>query len=633
MVKFLFRLIEKSLKTVEHRIMKHWIVLFIELTYLGIQKMYIPPAFLVVCFLIFFPKETDAQTGPGGVGNAATNKVWLDASYMTGLSNGASVSQWNDRSGNNWHAHQTNATNYPTFLVNQLNGQPTIHFNRTAAPQYLEITNPGIGFAMSNSNTIFAVSRASTGGSSNSGGGLYQIIFSTGDGYITGLQYSGYPSLVSTIAVQWVGGIGDSPTANINVTTPTSQNVWTISNQWNKEIVSGTTLKSYINGLLKGTRTSNYQMADYSAIDNVRIGAYAPAVYTAALNGDIAEVIFYNVVLNDAQRIIVDNYLSAKYNLAITGDYYTGNDPAFTLDVQGIGTTDGTTSNKHSQAGNGKGLLLSEYNNTLNSANEYLICGHNSLVNSLVIADLPAGEEIRWKRIWYLKKTGQIDANISFDFSEAGLVPDAGLANSLNGYHLLYRSGSSGNFSVVTGDGVALTPSLNNADQLTFMVANTVLNDGYYTLGYSGGIVWTGSVNTEWDNAGNWNIGRVPEAADQVSVYSCSVCPEISNDVNISSLQLNNGSKLKINNRVLTVSGPAHLEGTSIESSNGSLDALDFNEVKNSLLRGPITLKKIGGNNNTWYGGNTFSAEVKLINSSSSSLEIASQADNIILEM
>jgi hypothetical protein len=102
-----------------------------------------------------------AQTGiPAGVGNSTSNKVWLDASHLTGLSNGARVSSWSDRSGNNWNANQSSNTNRPTYITGGLNGHPIVNFNRSGAYQFLEIRNTGIGVTLSNSNTIIVVSKS-----------------------------------------------------------------------------------------------------------------------------------------------------------------------------------------------------------------------------------------------------------------------------------------------------------------------------------------------------------------------------------------------------------------------------------------------------------------------------------------
>ena len=75
------------------------------------------------------------------------NKVWLDASFLTGLTNGTRITSWTDRSGNAWNANQSSAVKRPTYFVNGLNGQPVIRFDRTTGPQYLDLTSSGIGAA------------------------------------------------------------------------------------------------------------------------------------------------------------------------------------------------------------------------------------------------------------------------------------------------------------------------------------------------------------------------------------------------------------------------------------------------------------------------------------------------------
>src|SRR4051812_2338678 len=113
--------------------------------------------FLLLACLICV--TTYAQTGPGGVGNSTTNKLWFDANAMTGLSEGAPLGTWQDRSGNSWNAVQTLTANKPIFLSNQLNGNPVIRFSRTVAIQYLQITAAGVGGLFSNSNTVFVVAK------------------------------------------------------------------------------------------------------------------------------------------------------------------------------------------------------------------------------------------------------------------------------------------------------------------------------------------------------------------------------------------------------------------------------------------------------------------------------------------
>jgi hypothetical protein len=398
---------------------------------------------------------------------------------------------------------------------------------------------------------------------------------------------------------------------------------------WNREIVSGTNFKGYINGALLSNQSSGLQMTDYSAFDVVQVGAYSPSGYMAALNGDIVEIIVFNTHLNDAQRVIIDNYLSAKYNISITNDFYSGNHSTYIRDVQGIGTTDGTVANKHTQAANGNGLLLSELNNSLNAPNEFLFSGHASVSNSW-INDPASGEFSRWERVWYLRKNGSIDANLSFDFSQSGVFPENYLENNLSNYKLVYCASASGPFTPVSGINGDLIPTLANEDQLTFSLTSTQLNNGYYTIAYSLSLNWTGAVSSQWDLPGNWDLNRIPTSTDHIFVNACTTCPVLSNSVSIAGIRLDNNSTLDLGNNTLSVSGSAYLYQTKMKSNQGRIQATDFAELKNSEFEGAITLEKTGGSNNSCYGGNIFSPELQVINSSSNALLVATQSENVI---
>jgi len=55
--------------------------------------------------------------------------LWLDASQLTGYTNGQAVSSWTDQSGNNFHATQGAAESQPIYVTNALNGQTSIRFD------------------------------------------------------------------------------------------------------------------------------------------------------------------------------------------------------------------------------------------------------------------------------------------------------------------------------------------------------------------------------------------------------------------------------------------------------------------------------------------------------------------------
>ncbi|MDJ1501156.1 hypothetical protein [Xanthocytophaga agilis] len=446
------------------------------------------------CALLFFP-TTHAQTGPGGVGNTSTNALWLDATKLSILTNGAKLSQWSDFSGNNRHALQSNGANQPTYLTNALNGRPVIHFDRSNAYQYLQISGNNIGTVMSNSNTIFAVAKANSGGINNNANniGNYQSIF-TAVGSHSGIEVYGYPNATNIFCTNWLGGnmnLNPAPVTAYGFSYSINQGDWFLATVRNEETSTNTIGGAFFNGTPGGTNTSTYPLTDYTN-QLVRIGAAnASGDYAWPLNGDIAEIIAFSQALTPTQRIIVENYLAAKYNLTIpaTSDFYNAPDVSYNYDVQGIGTIDG--SEKNPIARNGKGLTLSELDNTLNTSNEFVLAGHNSTTNTLVHTNTSIPIADRWDRNWYIQANGSVNVKIGFDFSDGEITAPGNLAAITSEFRLLYRANPNSPFEVVNSSNQPLVPVLENGDELTFVYPN--LPTGYYTLGkVTGSLDFTG---------------------------------------------------------------------------------------------------------------------------------------------
>ena len=108
----------------------------------------------VCCWLLV--TDLSAQTGPGGVGNSTSNRLWLKADSkvyndlgVTLAGNGNSVQQWNDNSGNNNNAIQNTSANRPFYKINIVNSSPAIQFtgNTFLDPAALGIPGNG-GFSI-----------------------------------------------------------------------------------------------------------------------------------------------------------------------------------------------------------------------------------------------------------------------------------------------------------------------------------------------------------------------------------------------------------------------------------------------------------------------------------------------------
>jgi hypothetical protein len=168
--------------------------------------------------------------------------------------------------------------------------------------------------------------------------------------------------------------------------------------------VNGTTVLSF---------TANHAIQSSNNFSIASIGDGGP---TYALNGSIAEVIVFGSTRNSAERIMINNYLSSKYDISLTAnDVYTQDNAVngnFDNNVAGIGRVD--VSNV-SNAGRGTGIVRI-FNPTALDDNEFLMWGNNNGVMSATnTSDVPAGVQARFDRVW---RASELNAS--------GLVVDVG---------------------------------------------------------------------------------------------------------------------------------------------------------------------------------------------------------------
>jgi hypothetical protein len=366
------------------------------------------------------------------------------------------VSGWNDQSGNGNNATQGTSANRPLFIASEplANNRPVLRFD--GSDDWMQ-TGTHI---TDNVGTLMIVARKTAGF------GGYRTIFTSQDFLMLGRT----PSQDVWGAYNDGGERLFTPGTSIGVNSSAAFRIL----GYRQNGSGAGQLALFLNGTISTTlHNGGGNSKGITTIGSNSSGSSAIQHFP----GDIAEIIFYRAPINAAQRIIVENYLSAKYGVSIpaTSDFYAGTSP-YLEQVHGIGTTDGSA--KHTRAQSSGGLVLEERNNSLNGTNEFLLAGHNGVdATPISTADLPSGVQQRWSRIWYLDKTGTIDARIAFDFSDANVPIIPGIAAN---YRLLYRAGTSGTFSEVT---IVGTPFIQNTDQVAFDVDDANLQDGYYTLG------------------------------------------------------------------------------------------------------------------------------------------------------
>ena len=139
---------------------------------------------------------------------------------------------------------------------------------------------------------------------------------------------------------------------------------------------------------------------------------------------------------------------------------------SYETDVEGVWKVTGTS---ESDASDGLTMTMGSALSTGNFA----VFGNNN-TSSTSTSDIGAvGSTVRTGRIWQVDESGTVTATIKIDMSDAtGYASNTGTASN---YRLLYRSGTSGDFSS------AATGSSISGDVVTFNSFS--LQDGYYALG------------------------------------------------------------------------------------------------------------------------------------------------------
>ena len=393
-------------------------------------------------------------SGPGGVGltdGTSALQLWLEADTLSALSDSDPITSWADSSGKTNTATQGTATAEPTYQSAGLNGRPAAIFDATN--DHLDTANSVV--IGTTESVFFATDVTSAGGDKaflgNAGNGNYTLR-DRGNGS-TGWNLGGFSDGVTS--VRSAPAIGTSPAILSGVRSIAGDTIALFGN--------GSTLKSTTHS--SGNITGSY-------IVGARGGT------SEFFNGALGEIITYNTNVNSAERTLVENYLSSKFDIAISNDQYNGDSALngdYDDDVFGIGREDGSNEFiSTGQAGFGLEAISSGAvaDDDLNNG-EYLLAGHNTATNGLTSANM-SGQDLRWERVWYLDDGGDdIAATLGFGWSDSGLISPFD-----SKFNVLYYSPSDP-FAFTSLAGASSVVG----DQVFFSLTAGQLQAGYYTLG------------------------------------------------------------------------------------------------------------------------------------------------------
>ena len=436
--------------------------------------------------LALSPILAHAQTGPGGVGNTngstdqPRNALWLDASSLR-LTNSDTLTSWTDQSGNNLVFTTTvNSPNAPEFVTSVINGRPVIRFDGSNSER---LVLPSFSGMPTQAVTTIIVTKQNI--LESDGSALLSYAVSGSDNEY--LLYNNINNGVGRLKTQVNNDRNSDNGYGVGSGSLTggASGFRIFTAQWRAS--DGTTVHR-LDG--KAASSATYSTTPITSGGTMAIGGDQDQVdndYATDqdLDGDIAEVIMYGGYLNDAQVTITENYLSAKYDIAIDNDRYAGDTPGsgnFDHEVIGIGQVNvNDVQHQHTQA-QADVLRLTASTATLDNG-DFLLAGHNNTPHGTATTGLPTGVEERWARSWYLDKTGALDADLSFDLYEAH--PEKIFSDIESNYVLLRKNTSTNTYEVVQVDETkkVFDNRTRITSTITFQLTDTQLNDGEYTLG------------------------------------------------------------------------------------------------------------------------------------------------------
>jgi hypothetical protein len=232
-------------------------------------------------------------TGPGGVGDSISNKLWLraDQGVLTpsGLpaGQGENVETWLDQSGSSNNLVQNSGSNQPTFESSSLNGFPGLDFDGSSSFFTRDLST---SFTASAPLRFYAVSRFTA---------------------------STEQTLIS---------LGDENNTNTLSISKEADNTYYSYSQGSKRAgpalnTSGQIISSFYDN--SGVYHRLFLNGTEQSADNLSSPVFTNGVLNTGRSregdlyyeGELSELIIYRKKLNEAQRIIVNNYLSSKYNL------------------------------------------------------------------------------------------------------------------------------------------------------------------------------------------------------------------------------------------------------------------------------------------------------------------------------
>jgi hypothetical protein len=496
-----------------------------------------------IFLIVFFFNNTYSQTGPGGIGSATNNELWLiaeknvftDVGTLPGADDDL-ILQWNDNSGNANNA-TTTSSRRPILNTNNLNGYATLSFDGIDDRMLSSLTN-----GTNSQLTIFVVAKFNS--YINDNDGVIQGSPS-GEAFTETADMKSVGMWVNKVSGKlWGRGVESSGNQRSlpQNTTLTPEQYYIITQDFD-----GSFIGQYINSALSSNISYNNTLRSWT---DFGIGEQG----NRNMNGDIAEVIVFKEHLNQAKRIIIENYLAAKYGQTLTSnDFYTRDNPGngnFDHHVAGIGQASDGSNHTESK---GTGIVkISDPSSLANGS--FLFWGEETKNPTYNFSTNTSNYTEQLDSKWAVSKIGSNieTVTVSFDISGINLTDK----QSCSPLQLVVDNNS--NFSSPTVYPLTISESTATATGVSFN------NNNYFTLRYINQIVWDGS--SFYNGADSGNAPNSTNSCLKLTIKSGDTA-NLTFDAHVREVEVETGATLNVADGVL-------LETEDQVVVNGTLDLL-----------------------------------------------------------
>jgi len=390
------------------------------------------------------------------------------------------------------------------------------------------------------------------------------------------------------------GDIGDA-----GVNTDNSYTILTVAGAQYTSIDGFTISGAYSNSTngggiyYSGTNTSGKLIiANCNFINNTALqGAsiYSNGSSSAFTNLDIQNCIFQGNYSYGNGAGIYNNGNGGTANLSITNSIFTNNNCLFVgaaLFNYGAGANAAiynSTFNKDTGFGATNGSVLRNQNfatltvtNSIIWNNARTISYEANTTLTVSYCNIQGG----------VAGTGNITADPQFANSDNAIGADNMWGTGDDGLHLL-----AGSPAIDAGINTAIPALVNTDIKGAARIQGSTVDMGAYEQ--LGNFVWTGAVDNEWNNTGNWNNNTVPTATDDIIIPAAPANqPVVSTTATAHGITLG-GTLTVASAGTLSITGDVTNSGTF----NASAGNIIFNGAATQTIAGAITVKNLTVNN------------------------------------